>query len=63
MGTYQWSVQHKGEFSGWSEESDLASFSAIAPPDHLYSCGSDDTVRKLDPSDMTEVAQFTGHSG
>jgi len=63
MGNYEWTVQHKGEFSGWSDESTAAAFTAVAPPDCLYSGSGDSTVRKLDPNDLTEASQFGGHSG
>ena len=63
MGNYEWTVQHKGEFSGWSDESTAAAFTAVAPPDCLYSGSGDSTVRKLDPNDLAEASQFGGHSG
>lgn len=53
MANYKWTVQHKGEFSGWSAESDPATFSTVAPQDRLFVGGS-----VLDPQTLETVGSI-----
>ena len=57
MGTYEWTVQHKGEFSGWSAESAPATFTAVAPPDRLF-VTKHGGAYKIDPDTMNVEAGY-----
>ena len=61
--TYKVRVRHEGQSLGVSEWSDTVSFVTQDSFGVLFSGSNDETIRKIDPSDMTQTGIFEGHSG